>query len=182
MSGKLTTEPKTLATIGGGCFWCLEAVFERIPGVHEVVSGYAGGTTENPTYREVCEGTTGHAEVCQVQFDPEAVSYEKILEVFWRAHDPTTLNRQGNDVGTQYRSIILTHNENQRATAEASRDQAAADWQQPIVTEIKHLEIFHPAEKHHQDYFRNHPGVPYCAFVIQPKLDHLAAEGTVPES
>lgn len=171
-------ENLSLATLGGGCFWCVEAIFERLAGVREVISGYAGGETKNPTYQEVSAETTGHAEVCQIKFDSSEISYAELLKVFWRMHDPTTLNQQGHDVGTQYRSIILTHDEEQQGEAETSRTKAEKKRDRPIVTEIQPLELFYPAEEHHQDYFRNNPGVPYCAFVIQPKLDHLTTEGT----
>ncbi len=171
-----------VATLGGGCFWCLEAVFERLPGVTNVVSGYSGGHDENPTYRAVCEGTTGHAEVVQIQFDPAVIPYERILEVFWQAHDPTTANRQGGDVGTQYRSIILTHSPEQAAFAERSKAIAnAGRYDGKIVTEIVPLKKFHKAEDYHQDYFRNHPGQPYCQAVIAPKLFKLEQHGTVPK-
>ena len=163
------------ATFGGGCFWCVEAVFERLEGVESVTSGYADGAMPNPTYKEVCTGRTGHAEVIQVRYDPEKISYEKLLEVFWRAHDPTTLNRQGADVGTQYRSIILYHDGRQKAAAERSRAalEASGMLGEPIVTEIKPLTAFYPAEDYHQDYYRNHPFAPYCTFVIRPKLEKL---------
>jgi peptide-methionine (S)-S-oxide reductase len=161
------------ATIGGGCFWCTEAVFETEPGVKSVVSGYAGGQVKNPTYDQVCDGTTGHAEVIQVEFDPAVVPYERILELFWEAHDPTTLNRQGADVGTQYRSIILVHDEAQRAAAEKSKAAAAADFAKPIVTEIAPMGDFYPAEAYHQDYFRRNGSAPYCRAVIAPKLKKL---------
>lgn len=160
-----------LATLGGGCFWCTEAVFQMIPGVKSVVSGYAGGKTENPTYKEVCSGNTGHAEVIQVEFDPAQVSYEKVLETFWEAHDPTTLNRQGADVGTQYRSIILYHSPEQKAAAEKSKAEAQKHFSKPIVTEIVPLTKFYRAEGYHQDYFRNNTTQPYCTVVIQPKVD-----------
>ncbi|HQI20102.1 MAG TPA: peptide-methionine (S)-S-oxide reductase MsrA, partial [Leptospiraceae bacterium] len=142
-----------LATVGGGCFWCLEAVFQRVNGVSKVVSGYAGGRTENPNYREVCGGNTGHAEVIQIEFDPATISYEKLLDVFWKCHDPTTLNRQGADTGTQYRSIILTHDENQKKLAIASRTAAEKNFDSPIVTEIVPLTKFYAAENYHQDYY-----------------------------
>lgn len=161
------------ATLGGGCFWCLEAVFERLPGVRSVVSGYAGGSTPDPTYKLVCTGTTGHAEVVRIEFDPTLTGYPQILETFWEAHDPTTLNRQGADIGSQYRSIILYENESQRVAAEKSRREAAARFTDPIVTEIVPLGKFTPAEDYHQDYFRKNPGAPYCVFVIQPKLQKL---------
>lgn len=161
------------ATFGAGCFWCVEAVFERLDGVQSVIAGYAGGHVKNPTYDQVCTGTTGHAEVAEITFDPKKISYEKLLEMFWRAHDPTTLNRQGADQGTQYRSVIFTHSPEQRATAERSRAAARKDFDDPIVTEIQDLDVLYPAENYHQDYFRNHPDAPYCRFVIQPKLKKL---------
>lgn len=159
-----------LATFGGGCFWCTEAIFERVDGVISVTSGYAGGHVPHPTYRQVCTGTTGHAEVVQVEYDPKKVTYEELLEVFWQAHDPTTLNRQGADKGTQYRSIILYHNEAQKRVAERSKAEAQKRFRKPIVTEIVPLKAFYRAEEYHQDYFRNHPNAPYCAFVIRPKV------------
>jgi peptide-methionine (S)-S-oxide reductase len=164
------------ATLGGGCFWCVQAVFERIAGVKSVVVGYAGGALANPTYEQVCTGTTGHAEVVQVEFDPETISYEKILELFWQSHDPTTLNRQGADVGPQYRSIILHSDEAQRRTAEESRRQAARLFPRPIVTEIRPLEAFYLAEGYHQDYYAKNPYAGYCSFVIRPKLQKLGLE------
>jgi peptide-methionine (S)-S-oxide reductase len=169
-TSKATTE---LATLGGGCFWCVEAVFERVPGIRTVVSGYAGGHTPNPTYQAVCEGTTGHAEVVQIQFDPAVISYSEILDLFWQAHDPTTPNRQGADVGTQYRSIILYHNPTQKELAEASKKRAIATLGKPVVTEIVALEKFHAAEEYHQDYFSKNPNAPYCVAVIKPKLKKL---------
>jgi peptide-methionine (S)-S-oxide reductase len=174
-----TPQPKKeLATFGGGCFWCTEAIFQRIDGVATVASGYAGGKTENPTYKQVTSGETGHAEVLQIEFDPKKVSFEKLLDVFWLAHDPTTLNRQGADVGTQYRSIILFHDERQKAAAEKSKKAAASQFKDPIVTEIVPLAKFYKAEGYHQNYFNNNPSAPYCNFVIRPKLkkvlDHLA--------
>ena len=161
------------ATFGAGCFWCVEAVFERIEGVQSVVAGYAGGTKANPTYKEVCTGTTGHAEVARITYDPAKVSYEKLLEVFWGAHDPTTLDRQGADVGTQYRSVIFYHDEKQKIVAEKSKIEAQKKFRDPIVTEIKPLNHFYEAEDYHQDYFRNNPDAPYCRFVIKPKLEKL---------
>jgi len=161
------------AILGGGCFWCIEAVYKRIEGVKSVVSGYAGGSKTDPTYEQVCTGSTGHAEVVQVEFDPAVVSYERILETFWKAHDPTSLNRQGADVGSQYRSIILYRDEAQRAVAERSRAQAAKRYERPIVTEIRPLEAFHRAEDYHQDYFAKNPYAAYCAFVIRPKLQKM---------
>ncbi|GAB6084669.1 peptide-methionine (S)-S-oxide reductase MsrA [Desulfuromonas carbonis] len=162
-------------TLGGGCFWCIEAVFGRLQGVVQVVSGYAGGTRENPDYEEVCSGSTGHAEVVQVHFDPALISLAELLEVFWRVHDPTTRNRQGGDIGSQYRSIILYRDEEQRRVAEASRDAAQASglWPDPIVTEIVPLEAFYPAEGYHQDYYRINSFQPYCRMVISPKLQKL---------
>jgi peptide-methionine (S)-S-oxide reductase len=162
-----------LATLGGGCFWCVEAVFERLPGIRSVVSGYAGGHTPNPTYQAVCDGSTGHAEVVQIEFEPARISYAEILDLFWRAHDPTTVNRQGADVGSQYRSIILYHNNAQRQAAERSKKEAASAFDQPIVTEILPLDAFFVAEDYHQDYFRKNPNAPYCVAVINPKLKKL---------
>jgi peptide-methionine (S)-S-oxide reductase len=158
------------ATFGGGCFWCLEAVFERVQGVRSVVSGYAGGHVAHPSYEQVCKGTTGHAEVVRIEFDPAVVSYDSLLEVFWDAHDPTTMNRQGPDEGTQYRSIILYHDEQQRLEAERSKLNAAAGFAGAFVTEIVPLKDFYQGEGYHQDYFRNNPNAPYCIFVIKPKL------------
>lgn len=168
-----TTNKVEKATFGAGCFWCVEAVFERLDGVRSVVAGYAGGTKENPTYEEVCTGKTGHAEVAQITFDPAKISYVHLLEMFWVAHDPTTMNRQGADHGTQYRSVIFYHDEKQRAAAEESKRKAAKGFGDPIVTEIKPLTHFYEAENYHQDYFRNNPNAPYCRFVIKPKLDKL---------
>lgn len=165
----MTTHTET-ATLGGGCFWCLDAAYRQIDGVVDVVSGYAGGARPNPTYEQVCTGVTGHAEVVQVAFDPAVIPYADILDIFWAVHDPTTLNRQGVDVGTQYRSVIFVHDEAQRAAATASRDAARHYWSQPIVTEILPLEAFHPAEAYHQDYYAHHPEQGYCQAVINPKL------------
>ncbi len=167
-----------IATFGGGCFWCVEAVFKRIKGVRSVTSGYAGGSTQNPTYQEVCAGNTGHAEVVQIEYDTQQISYEELLEIFWKAHDPTTLNRQGADMGTQYRSIILYHDDEQRMIAEASKEKAEAsgEFTSPIVTEIKPLGIFYPAEDYHQDYYDNNPQAGYCAVVIRPKLKKLGIQ------
>lgn len=161
------------ATFGAGCFWCVEAVFERIPGVKAVAAGYAGGTKANPTYEEVCSGTTGHAEVAQITYDPGMVTYENLLSMFWKSHDPTTLNRQGADVGTQYRSAIFYHSPEQKAAAEKSKGEAQKDFDKPIVTEITPLEKFYEAENYHQDYYRTNPNAPYCTFVIRPKLKKL---------
>lgn len=162
-----------LATLGGGCFWCMEAVFQQLPGVISVTSGYAGGFTRNPTYKEVCSGNTGHAEVIQIEFDPQKISYEEILEIFWKVHDPTTLNRQGADIGTQYRSIILYHNENQKKIAEESKAKVSKYFPRPIVTEIVPLETFYKAEEYHQNYYRKNPDYGYCQIVIKPKLEKL---------
>jgi peptide-methionine (S)-S-oxide reductase len=164
-----------LATFGSGCFWCTEAVFERLNGVQKVVSGYAGGTVENPTYEEVCSGTTGHAEVTQTTYDPSVISYDELLEVFWKTHDPTTLNRQGNDVGTQYRSAIFYHNEEQKQLAEKYKEglNKSGAWDKPIVTEISPLTNFFSAEGYHQDYYENNPNQGYCAFVIAPKVENF---------
>ena len=159
------------ATLGGGCFWCTEAVFQMLPGVKSVVSGYAGGTKPNPTYKEVCTGDTGHAEVIQITYDPQQVSYEKILETFWDVHDPTTLNKQGHDSGTQYRSIILYNSEAQKITAEKSKQEAQKNFKNPIVTQIVPLKAFYPAEGYHQDYYRNNPNQGYCRAVIRPKVE-----------
>ena len=163
---------REVATLAGGCFWCLEAVFDELRGVQDVVSGYAGGTVANPTYRQVCSGRTGHAEVVQVTFDPQAVSFRELLQVFFTIHDPTTLNRQGADVGTQYRSAIFYHTPGQKAAAEqviAELSQAGI-WDRPIVTELAPLEAFYPAEDYHQEYFQNNPGQPYCQVVVAPKV------------
>jgi peptide-methionine (S)-S-oxide reductase len=159
------------ATLGGGCFWCLEAIFKMVPGVVSVTSGYAGGTKENPTYKEVCTGDTGHAEVVQVVYDPAKLSYEKLLENFWDMHDPTTLNRQGHDKGTQYRSIILYQDAKQKELAEKSKAAAAALYPNPIVTQIVPLKKFYPAEDYHKDYFALNPSSSYCNLVIRPKVD-----------
>lgn len=170
----MTTTNKTeLATLGGGCFWCLEATFELLPGVKTVVNGYAGGQKENPTYEEVRSKTTGHAEVVQVEYDPQVVSYEKLLEMFWEIHDPTTLNRQGNDSGPQYRSVIFYHNETQKQAAEKSKAEAQKQWGGRIVTEIVPLKKFYIAEKYHQDYFHNNPNQAYCQAVIRPKVNKV---------
>ena len=169
----MNTNKTETATLGGGCFWCMEAVYERLPGVLSVTSGFAGGHTVNPTYEEVCTGTTGHAEVTQIVFDPAKISYAKLLEVFWQAHDPTTLNRQGADEGPQYRSIILYHDEKQKLIAEKSKLAAQADHHKPIVTEIVPFTKFYPAERYHQGYYDAHASQPYCQIVIAPKLEKL---------
>lgn len=156
--------------LGGGCFWCLEAVFQRVKGVTKVVSGYAGGQTSNPSYEAVCSGRTGHAEVVQIYFDPEHIALQTLFAIFFTIHDPTTLNRQGNDVGTQYRSVIFYANAAQQAAAEAALKTAAAHWPDPLVTELKPLEIFYAAESEHQNYFNSHPRQPYCSLVVAPKV------------
>lgn len=170
-SQSMNTNQTELATFGGGCFWCMEAEFQRVPGVKSVASGFAGGQTENPTYEQVCTGDTGHAEVTQIEFDPQKVSYEKLLNYFWDAHDPTTLNRQGADSGTQYRSVILYSSDAQKAAAEKSKADAQKNFKSPIVTQIVPLKKFYKAEDYHQDYFNNHTSAPYCQVVIKPKLD-----------
>jgi peptide-methionine (S)-S-oxide reductase len=162
-----------LATLGGGCFWCLEAVFERIDGVISVTSGYAGGIVPDPSYKEVCSGGTGHAEVVQIEYDPKKIGFEGLLDVFWKAHDPTTLDRQGADVGTQYRSTILYHDDEQKAVAERSLKKAQDLYGDRIVTEIQPLEQFYAAEEYHQDYFEKNPNAGYCRIVIEPKLKKL---------
>jgi len=166
------TDQKELATLGGGCFWCLEAVFQELKGVEKVKSGYAGGASANPTYRQVCSGTTGHAEVVQVTFDPQTVSFKDILEVFFSTHDPTSLNRQGADVGSQYRSAIFYHTPEQKKIAEqvSKEISTAGTWDAPIVTEITPLKTFYPAEDYHQEYYKINPEQPYCQMVIAPKV------------
>ena len=171
-----TGNPKTaLATFGSGCFWCTEAVFERLKGVTAVESGYSGGSVPNPTYEAVCSGTTGHAEVVQVTYEPETISYEELLEVFWKTHDPTTLNRQGNDVGTQYRSVVFYHDERQKKLASEYKQKLddAKVFFGPIVTEISPYEEFYVAEVSHQDYYRLNSRQPYCQFIIGPKVDKV---------
>lgn len=160
------------ATFGSGCFWCTEAIFQRLKGVVKVESGYSGGRRENPSYDQVCSGATGHAEVIQLTYDPSQIEFEDLLEVFWKTHDPTTLNRQGNDIGTQYRSVIFYHDENQKEKAEEYKKKLndAGIFDNPIVTEISQFQKFYPAEKSHQDYYNNNPAQPYCSFVITPKL------------
>jgi peptide-methionine (S)-S-oxide reductase len=159
------------AVFGGGCFWCLDAQFKLVPGVQKVTSGYAGGKTANPTYEQVCTDQTGHAEVIQVEFDPAKVSYEDLLRKFFQAHDPTTLNRQGADVGTQYRSIILYTSADQKAVAEKVKAEVQSDWPSPVVTEIVPLTKFYPAEDYHQDYFAKNPHAGYCRLVVAPKVE-----------
>jgi peptide-methionine (S)-S-oxide reductase len=159
-----------IATLGGGCFWCTEAVYQQLNGVETVESGYSGGRMPDPTYEQICEGNTGHAEVIRLKFDNTLVSYRDILEIFFTIHDPTTLNRQGNDVGTQYRSVIYTHSEQQMATAKEVIAAMAHVWDAPIVTELQEAPVFYPAEAYHQNYFVNHPMQSYCAFVVAPKV------------
>jgi len=174
-NGVSATAKTEKATLGGGCFWCVEAVFEKVPGVKAAVSGYAGGEFPKPTYELVCSGETGHAEVVQIEYDPKAVTYEKLLEVFFTCHDPTTLNRQGPDAGTQYRSIILAHDQTQAKLATQFIDRLNANqvFGAPVVTEVTPLAKFFPAEAYHQDYFRRHPNAPYCQAMIPPKLEKL---------
>ncbi|MCA3748221.1 MAG: peptide-methionine (S)-S-oxide reductase MsrA [Rubrobacter sp.] len=173
MDGRLET-----ATLGGGCFWCVEAVFKELRGVERVEPGYSGGHVENPTYEQVCTGRTGHAEVVQVKFDPRQISYREILEVFFSVHDPTTKDRQGPDVGPQYRSVIFYHDEEQRRTAEEviSELEARRVWERPIVTELAPFTAFYPAEEYHRDYFRRNPGQPYCQVIIAPKVAKFREE------
>ena len=161
------------ATFGAGCYWCVEAIFQRLNGVISVESGFSGGHIKNPSYREVCTGTTGHAEVCQITFDPNVIGYDELLEVFWKTHDPTTLNRQGNDSGTQYRSVILYHNDQQRIRASQYKEklEKAGIWNDPIVTEIVPFVAFYKAEDYHQDYYNQNASKPYCTFVITPKIE-----------
>ncbi len=184
MSLPAETKPASkheFATFGGGCFWCTEAVLERVPGVVKAISGYAGGKGSNPTYEAVCGGQTGHAEVIQVEFDPAVVSCEKLLDVFFEAHDPTTLNRQGADEGTQYRSVIFYHDEAQQKVAVRAKIAAQAHYSDPIVTEIVPFTKFYAAEGYHQDYFKNNPNQGYCSFVIKPKVKKLESKGVIPK-
>ncbi len=161
-----------VATLAGGCFWCLEAVYDQLKGVKNVQSGYSGGHVPKPSYKQVCTGTTGHAEVVQITFDPQIISFKDLLDIFFTIHDPTTLNRQGNDVGTQYRSAIFYHTPEQKAVAEQTISDLTAShlWDKPIVTEVKPFEAFYPAEDYHRDYFEQHGGEPYCRVVIAPKV------------
>jgi len=167
-----------IATLGNGCFWCTEAIFERLEGVDRVVSGFSGGHVKNPSYKEVCNETTGHAEVCQIHFNPEEISFEELLDVFWYTHDPTTMNRQGNDVGTQYRSVIFYHTEEQKITAEKSKRKmdVSGEFGDPIVTEITEFTNFYEAGNYHQDYFANNPNQPYCSFIIAPKVKKFTSK------
>ncbi len=175
MTNELNSSGLQLATFGSGCFWCTEAVFQRVAGVEKVESGYSGGKVKNPTYKEICSGLTGHAEVIRLTYDPIKVSFEALLEIFWKTHDPTTLNRQGNDIGTQYRSVIFFHNEEQRRLAEAYRHKLdeSGVFDRPVVTEISPATTFYVAENYHQDYYNLNGNAPYCAFIIQPKVEKL---------
>ena len=166
--------------MGGGCFWCLEAIFSNLRGVESAVSGYAGGQTENPSYTDVCTGNTGHAEVIQIKFNPNLITIEDILDVFWKAHDPTTLNRQGNDVGNQYRSTIMPNNDEQQETARKSIKKFRNEFNSPITTIIEPLNVFYKAEENHQGYFRLNPKAPYCALSIEPKIKKLKDDNVLP--
>lgn len=170
---QIMAKQKEVVTLGSGCFWCTEAIFESVKGVESAVSGYSGGDVANPSYKEVCTGRTGHAEVVQVTFDPEIISFAEILKIFFKMHDPTTLNRQGNDVGTQYRSVVFYHTEAQREIAEKIKQQLNDEkiWNEPIVTEITAYKNFYTAEDYHQEYYQNNKSQPYCNYVITPKYD-----------
>jgi peptide-methionine (S)-S-oxide reductase len=172
LTGKPKTEQSEVATLGGGCFWCSEAVFSELKGVERVEPGYSGGSVPNPTYEQVCSGTTGHAEVVQITFDPKVISFREILDVLFATHDPTTLNRQGSDVGTQYRSVIFYHSEEQKATAEKVIEELtkAKTWDVPIVTQIEPFKAFYQAEEYHKNYFKRHPEQAYCQVIIAPKV------------
>ncbi|GLI63792.1 hypothetical protein VaNZ11_006876, partial [Volvox africanus] len=167
-----TSSKMEVATVGGGCFWCVEACYNMMKGVHSAISGYAAGHVKNPTYKQVCSGTTGHAEVVQITYDPSVVSYKEILEIFLTIHDPTTKDRQGNDVGTQYRSIILTHNDQQTQIAKEVMQEVASEglWSAPLLTQLEPLDVFYPAEDYHQNYFVQNPGQGYCRAVVGPKV------------
>ena len=174
IEGKMNDQNKyEIATIGAGCFWCTEAVFQRLKGVVKVESGYSGGSVPNPSYEDVCTGKTGHAECTQITYDPKIISYKELLEVFWKTHDPTTLNRQGADAGTQYRSVIFYHDDDQKQLAEKYKNEldAAKIWNDPIVTEISQLKKFYKAEDYHQNYYNQNGNQPYCSFVITPKIE-----------
>ncbi|MFA5669709.1 MAG: peptide-methionine (S)-S-oxide reductase MsrA [Balneolaceae bacterium] len=178
-SQKMTTQNKLEeATFGAGCFWCVEAIYELVKGIEDVESGYSGGHLKNPTYDDVITGKTGHVEIARVIFDPSVITYNELLEIFWHSHDPTTLNRQGNDVGEQYRSVIFYHNEEQKAIAEASlkKTDASKLWKDPIVTTIEPLENYYVAENYHQNYFKNNPNAGYCSYVIAPKVAKFKKE------
>ncbi|HMO61718.1 MAG TPA: peptide-methionine (S)-S-oxide reductase MsrA [Ferruginibacter sp.] len=169
----IATNPADTATFGTGCFWCTEAIFQQLEGVIKVTSGYSGGQTQNPTYKEICTGLTGHAECLNIVYDPSKITYDELLEIFWQTHDPTTLNRQGNDVGTQYRSVIFYHNELQKEKAthyKSALDKSGA-WSKPIVTTLEPFVKFYPAEDYHQNYFINNPDQAYCQFVVRPKVE-----------
>lgn len=172
-TNKMETGKFDTATFGAGCFWCVEAQFQLLKGVISVTSGYSGGTVKNPSYKEVCMGTTGHAEVCQIVYDPSIVSYDELLAAFWQTHDPTQMNRQGNDVGTQYRSVIFYHNEKQKQLAEKYKTELnkSGAWEKPIVTEISPFKVFYKAENYHQNYFNDNGEEMYCKYVIQPKVE-----------
>ena len=157
--------------LGAGCFWCIEALFLNVPGIIKIEAGYTGGYIKDPTYEAVCSGNTGHAEVCRIEFDPNIISFEKILEIFWKVHDPTTLNQQGTDIGSQYRSVIYYNSENQLEISKKSKEEHMSDFEKPIVTEITQLGDYYKAEDYHQNYYKNNPGNPYCQVVIQPKLE-----------
>lgn len=176
MANDSTSTKTEIATLGAGCFWCIEAVMLRVEGVEKVVSGYTGGHVENPNYKQITTGTTGHAEVAQIYFDTDKISFDEILEIFWQLHDPTTLNRQGNDVGTQYRSAIYFHSAEQKAAAEKSKAEAAPNFSDSIVTEITALDIFYKAEDYHQNYYNLNSNQPYCRYVIHPKLKKLGLD------
>jgi peptide-methionine (S)-S-oxide reductase len=167
-----------IATLANGCFWCTEAIFKRLNGIESVLPGYAGGAVKNPSYDQVCMGTTGHTESIQIKFDPAIISFKKILDIFWHTHDPTTLNRQGNDIGTQYRSAIFYHDENQKEIAEKSKKDLEREgvYKDPIVTEITPFKNFYAAEDYHKDYYDNHQDAPYCNFVIDPKIHKLLTQ------
>jgi|APSaa5957512622_1039677.scaffolds.fasta_scaffold10763_6 peptide-methionine (S)-S-oxide reductase len=175
-------EQTEFATLGGGCFWCVEAIFQKLDGVKSVKPGYAGGQQKNPSYKQVCTGETGHAEVARIEFDPNLIRFEQLLNVFWQAHDPSTLNRQGADVGSQYRSIILYHNEKQKLIAEKSikATNASGYFENAIVTEVEKLVIFYEAEDYHDNYYEKNSSQGYCQFVIKPKLDKLTKKGIIP--
>lgn len=175
MKSGATTATNEIATLANGCFWCSDAIFSRLKGVNSVQPGYSGGKVENPSYEDVCTGTTGHAEAAQIEFDPTVISFEKLLDVFWHTHDPTTLNRQGNDVGTQYRSAIFYHDDKQREIAENSKRnlEKSGAYKDPIVTEIVPFKKFYPADDYHKKYYEQNQNVPYCRFVIEPKVRKL---------
>jgi len=173
MTNPIQTEGLELATFGSGCFWCTEAVFQNVEGVEKVESGYSGGKVKNPTYKEVCSGLTGHAEVIQLTYDPKKVTYDELLEIFWKTHDPTTLNRQGNDEGPQYRSVIFYHNDEQKRLAESYKAKLIQEqiYDRPIVTEVTPFSVFYKAEDYHQNYYNLNGNAPYCSYVITPKVE-----------